>query len=242
MSKLEPKQSKLDYLWVNFGERGITSDSKDPDSIPSYGLIQELLDGLCSKAVGSVTKSGADIVIKSVNGIEQNRINISTLGDTTISNFGKRRVTEEDIKNGCPQPLNSWVYFIKLNNGEEYTAPTDIYVGGNGKVISNTILDNTIYSDLKISTDIKGVKFVKGDDGLQGLVYLENSTQGIHFSVVTQDQYDAMVHDATTLYFIDKQPYLYFGDTKMGGESISEINQIINRLNNIENLIDWENG
>lgn len=240
--KREPKQSQLDYLWVNFGERGVvtSSDSDNLDGIPSYGLIQELISSLCSKAVGSVTQSGNSIIIKSVDGFELNRINIAAIGDNAINGFGRRKVTQEDINNKCPYPLNSYIYYIRLNNGEEFTAPTNNYSGGDTKVISNTILDDTIYSDLKISTKVKGVIFSKEDDGLSGSVYLENSTQGIRFSVVTQKEYDNKVHDSTTVYFIKDEPYLYFGDTKMGGDSLADLQKIELRLTNLENLLNWE--
>lgn len=237
--KREPKQSQLDYLWVNFGERGITSDSRDPNSIPSYGLIQELIQDLCSKAVGSITQQGSTIIIKSVDGFEQNRLNIGGLGgDISITGFGRRLVTQEDIENKCPYPINSYIYYLRLSDGTEYTAP--IYQVGISKTISNTILDDTIYSDLKISTKVKGVIFSKEDDGLSGSVYLEGSTKGIRFATLSKDAYESTIKDATTLYFIKDEPYLYFGETKLGGDSISDLKEIEKRLTNIENLINWE--
>lgn len=239
MAQREPKQSQLDYLWVNFGKRGVatSSNSVTSDSIPSYGLVQELIDNLCSKAVGSVTKSDNNIIIKSIDGNELNRIDISLIGDVSISAFGKKIVTQEDITNGCPYPLNSYVYYIRLSNGIEYTAP--IYSVGTTNTISNTILDNTIYSDLKISSKVKGVIFSKEDDGISGSVYLEGSTQGIKFSVKTLDEYEKSVHDSNTLYFIKDSSYLYFGNNRIGGSSV-DLTSIEDRLNNIEYLINWE--
>lgn len=242
MTKLAPKQSQLDYLWENFGERGVaTSSSDDPNSIPSYELIQKLLEDLCAKAVGSVTQSENTIIVKNVNGKEQNRINIGELGDGfSISGFGRRKVTQEDKDKECPYPIDSYIYYLRLSNGTEYAAPTNVYTGGSTKIISNTILDDTIYSDLKISTKVKGVIFSKESDGLSGSVYLENSSQGLRFSVVTQDQYDNIVKDATTLYFIKKSPYMYFGETRIGGDSLSDFAEIERRLTTVENLINWE--
>lgn len=241
--KREPKQSQLDYLWVNFGERGVitSSDVNEPDAIPSYGLVQELLEKLCSKVVGSVTQSGNSLIIKSADGFEMNRINIGSLeGNISIVGFGKRVVLQEDINNGCPYPLNSLIYYIRLSNDIEYTAPIDTYTGGSTNTISNTILDNTVYSDLKISTKVKGVIFSKEEDGLSGSVYLENSTRGIKFSVVTQEQYDNTIHDTTTLYFVKDEHYMYFGETKIGGDTLDDLNKVETRLSNIENLINWE--
>lgn len=239
--KREPHQSQLDYLWVNFGERGVITSSEitDSDAIPSYGLIQELLKGLCSKAVGSITQVGNSIIVKTVDGFEQNRINIGGLGDgISIVGFGKRLVTQEDIDNKCPYQLNSYIYYLRLSDGTEYTAP--VYQVGSTKTISNTILDDTIYSDLKISTKVKGVIFSKEDDGLSGSVYLEGSTKGIRFAILSEDEYKSVIKDATTLYFIKDKPYLYFGETKLGDSSLSNLQELEDRLITVENLINWE--
>lgn len=239
---LEPKQSKLDYLWENFGERGVVTspDSVSEDSIPSYGLIQELLNSLCSKAVGSVTKEQNSLIIKSVEGREINRIKLENIPDVVIDAFGRRKVTQKDIDNSCPYPLDSYIYYIRLNNGIEYTAPTHVYEAGITKTIRNTILDDTIYSDLKISEKVKGVIFTKEEDGIAGRVYLEGATQGIQFAVLTKDEYDSIIKDTYTLYFIKDKPYFYFGQKRLGSDSLEDLEEIYSRLTNIENLYKWE--
>lgn len=49
-----------------------------------------------------------------------------------------------------------------------------------------------------------------------------------------------MIHDMTTLYFIKNEPYLYFGETKLANNIVEDLDDIYDRLTNIEYLINWE--
>lgn len=241
MVQLEPKQSKLDYLWVNFGEKGVATslDSATQESIPSYGLIQELLSDISSNAVGSITEKNGTLIVKSLDGVIMNTIDLSI--GAQISKFGRRIISKKDIENGSPYLLYQPVYFILLDNGVELVAPIDVYKGDDGKVIKTKVVDNIVYADLKISPNFKGIVFTKEEDGLAGYVQLKGSNKGIQFEVMDQFDYEHSIHDAHTLYFINGQSYMYFGDTKIGNNPEEDFTQFENRLSRLENLIDWEN-
>lgn len=240
MPQRKKGESQVDYLWAHFGERFVTdTKTNQPGAIPSYELMQDLLSNLSVKGVGSITQKDGSLIITSIEGDIMNTINVREMVGQ-ISKFGKRLINKEDIEAGCPYLLYQPVYYILLENGLEFTAPIDVYKGGNTKVITNTVLDNTIYSDLKFSSTIKGIRFLELEDGLAGEVYLQNSTLGIHFSIVTKYEYENSIHDSTTLYFIKGEPYMYFGDTKIGNNQLEDLEDIVNRLNNIEYSINWE--
>lgn len=243
MIKRERKQSQLDYLWVNFGERGVATspDSATLDSIPSYGLVQELIDGLCAKAIGSVKQEGSTIVVKSIDGVVQNTIDLGS-SSISIKEYGKRQIQQDDIDNrNCPYPLYQPVYYVKLSDDVELVAP--IYTGGENNIIRNTILEGTIYSELKFSSSkIKGVVFSSEDDGLSGKVVFNNDpSKQLQFVILKdEEEYQNTVKDNHTLYFLKSQPYMYFGTNRIGSNADVDLSNLIDRVTNVEYLINWE--
>lgn len=242
--KREPKQSQLDYLWVNFGERGVvtSTDSENSDAIPSFKVVQDYFNKLSALGVGSVTKEKGGIEVRAIDGSYMNTIVLPELGETNnITKFSRRIITQKDIDNGSPYLLLQPVYSIILENGYEFVAPIDVYEGNIGDLIETKVVKNTIYTDLKIDKKIQGVEFITTDKGLAGKIHLEGSTKGINFSLLSQDEYDIIPHDSTTLYIIQDANYIYFGNNKIGTsievenklESFrQEVNQKFEEINN----------
>lgn len=258
----EKGQSQLDYLWVNFGngreilEAGSTTGNSN--DIPSYGLVQELVDAIRNGAVGSVTKVDDNLIISDLDGNEINVINLKEFfsqNSTSVEDFGRRLILEEDIKKGSPYRKYQPVYYIKLDNGVEYVTPITNYQGKSNKLITTevtgiektaingTYIDYEIQSNLLFSNKIKGIVFHQEDDGLSGSIYLDGSTGGLKFSIMSQQDYDALENlvDNNTLYFIIGKPYMYFRTVKIGSSETLDLDDLRKRVTNIENLlIDWE--
>lgn len=240
MSKRQPGQSQLDYLWVNYGDFSVSNTiSEDENVILTQKAITSILKEL--GGVQSVKIIGDILEVKSSTGI----VNTYPLpSGISIQNFTRRQIEQSDRNKGCELPLGTWVYSIMLSNGNEYLAPTNVYIGKESSSILVNLLENTIYAELKISNrpsiisintnndgisaDLNissdgGILFNKTDDGLQGNVILQNSDKFVKFSLLTETEYselrDTSLIDDTTMYFIKGQQYFYFGSYKMCGSS-----------------------
>lgn len=232
MDKREPKQSQLDYLWVNFGNSSIASEvTDDLESVPSLGLILELLAELKKSAVGAVERQGSYIIVKSLNNVEITRFDIKELqGVTSITNYQKTVVKEDDIQNGCEYDLYTPVYVITLDNGKKLFVPVEIYVGGENNIIKNSVNNNVIYSEIKLSkNEDNGILLFQEQDGLSAQIVIDGEETGLTFTMLNTDgQYNRLKETKkNTIYFIKDRPYFYFNEVKIGSESEIEIKQII---------------
>lgn len=237
--------SQLDYLWVNYADFSV---SNTPTDNPNTILTQEAILSIIKEfgdisSVDVVLKGGLYyLVVTDSNGTIVNEKPIPS--GISIQSFTKRLVTQNDRDKGCELPLNSPVYSILLSDGNEYLAPIELYKGYESRTIITSIINNSIYAELKInnqssiisltdtsnglSANLKlaqgGILFTETADGLQGDVVLQNSDKFVKFCLLTIEEYEQLSKDNqiddTTMYFIKGAKFFYWGKyLMMGSES-----------------------
>lgn len=221
-----PGESQLDFLWNNYGNRPVASDTKNPESIPSMGLLNRLLQTLKEEAVGSVVREGSFVVIRSVDGVEMGRFDIKELqGVYSVVDFGHRVVTEDDIAAGCKYDLYTPVYYITLDNDQTFWVPSEAYFGGETGGIKTTVQDRRVTSYLKFDPN-SSIAF-KDDEGLFGEIRLDSEDATIRFDMVSMQTYTSITPKENTIYFIKNRPYFFFNGFRIGTESDSDVTQLI---------------
>lgn len=246
--------SQLDYLWVNFGGYKVSNGAS---SIPQEDVIlteQALTDLIQKSTSGGITAltfrehptktDTMELIGTSINGSVLTVVEMPK--EVHVQSFSHRTVTQTDIDNGVPYPINSEVLSIVLTNGTEYLVSLEelnlVIRGGdtdtistnvtNGVVNSHLKIDagnnsisvveiksnsNGIYSNLKISQKSTGLELTKEEDGLSGRIPLGTTGYSIKFDQMTLSQYQALeTKDPSTLYFITDKPYIYLGGTRYG--------------------------
>lgn len=246
--------SQLDYLWVNFGGYKVSNEAS---SIPQEDVIlteQALTDLIQKSTSGGITAltfrehptktDTMELIGTSINGSVLTVVEMPK--EVHVQSFSHRTVTQTDIDNGVPYPINSEVLSIVLTNGTEYLVSLEelnlVIRGGdtdtistnvtNGVVNSHLKIDagnnsisvveiksnsNGIYSNLKISQKSTGLELTKEEDGLSGRIPLGTTEYSIKFDQMTLSQYQALeTKDPSTLYFITDKPYIYLGETRYG--------------------------
>ena len=246
--------SQLDYLWVNFGGYKVSNEAS---SIPKEDVIltEQALTNLIQKSTsGGITAltfrehptktDTMELVGTSINGSILTIVEMPK--EIHVQSFSHRTITQTDIDNGVPYPINSEVLSIVLTNGTEYLVSLEelnlVIRGGdtdtistnvtNGVVNSHLKIDagnnaisvveiksnsNGIYSNLKISQKSTGLELTKEEDGLSGSIPLGTTGYSIRFDQMTLSQYQALeTKDPSTLYFITDKPYIYLGGTRYG--------------------------
>ena len=246
--------SQLDYLWVNFGGYKVSNEAS---SIPQEDVIlteQALTDLIQKSTSGGITAltfrehptktDTMELIGTSINGSVLTVVEMPK--EIHVQSFSHRTVTQTDIDNGVPYPINSEVLSIVLTNGTEYLVSLEelnlVIRGGdtdtistnvtNGVVNSHLKIDagnnsisvveiksnsNGIYSNLKISQKSTGLELTKEEDGLSGRIPLGTTGYSIKFDQMTLSQYQALeTKDPSTLYFITDKPYIYLGGTRYG--------------------------
>lgn len=246
--------SQLDYLWVNFGGYKISNEAS---SIPQEDVIlteQALTDLIQKSTSGGITAltfrehptktDTMELIGTSINGSVLTVVEMPK--EVHVQSFSHRTVTQTDIDNGAPYPINSEVLSIVLTNGIEYLVSLEelnlVIRGGdtdtistnvtNGVVNSHLKIDagnnsisvveiksnsNGIYSNLKISQKSTGLELTKEEDGLSGSIPLGTTGYSIKFDQMTLSQYQVLeTKDPSTLYFITDKPYIYLGGTRYG--------------------------
>lgn len=246
--------SQLDYLWVNFGGYKVSNEAS---SIPKEDVIltEQALTNLIQKSTsGGITAltfrehptntDTMELVGTSINGSVLTIVEMPK--EIHVQSFSHRTITQTDIDNGVPYPINSEVLSIVLTNGTEYLVSLEelnlVIRGGdtdtistnvtNGVVNSHLKIDagnnaisvveiksnsNGIYSNLKISQKSTGLELTKEEDGLSGRIPLGTTGYYIKFDQMTLSQYQALeTKDPSTLYFITDKPYIYLGGTRYG--------------------------
>lgn len=246
--------SQLDFLWVNFGGYKISNEAS---SIPQEDVIlteQALTDLIQKSTSGGITAltfrehptktDTMELIGTSINGSVLTVVEMPK--EVHVQSFSHRTVTQTDIDNGAPYPINSEVLSIVLTNGTEYLVSLEelnlVIRGGdtdtistnvtNGVVNSHLKIDagnnsisvveiksnsNGIYSNLKISQKSTGLELTKEEDGLSGSIPLGTTGYSIKFDQMTLSQYQALeTKDPSTLYFITDKPYIYLGGTRYG--------------------------
>ena len=246
--------SQLDYLWVNFGGYKVSNEAS---SIPKEDVIltEQALTNLIQKSTsGGITAltfrehptktDTMELVGTSINGSVLTIVEMPK--EIHVQSFSHRTITQTDIDNGVPYPINSEVLSIVLTNGTEYLVSLEelnlVIRGGdtdtistnvtNGVVNSHLKIDagnnsisvveiksnsNGIYSNLKISQKSTGLELTKEEDGLSGRIPLGTTGYSIKFDQMTLSQYQALeTKDPSTLYFITDKPYIYLGGTRYG--------------------------
>lgn len=246
--------SQLDYLWVNFGGYKVSNEAS---SIPQEDVVlteQALTDLIQKSTSGGITAltfrehptktDTMELIGTSINGSVLTVVEMPK--EVHVQSFSHRTVTQTDIDNGVPYPINSEVLSIVLTNGTEYLVSLEelnlVIRGGdtdtistnvtNGVVNSHLKIDagnnsisvveiksnsNGIYSNLKISQKSTGLELTKEEDGLSGRIPLGTTGYSIKFDQMTLSQYQALeTKDPSTLYFITDKPYIYLGGTRYG--------------------------
>lgn len=246
--------SQLDYLWVNFGGYKVSNEAS---SIPQEDVIlteQALTDLIQKSTSGGITAltfrehptktDTMELIGTSINGSVLTVVEMPK--EVHVQSFSHRTVTQTDIDNGVPYPINSEVLSIVLTNGTEYLVSLEelnlVIRGGdtdtistnvtNGVVNSHLKIDagnnsisvveiksnsNGIYSNLKISQKSTGLELTKEEDGLSGSIPLGTTGYSIKFDQMTLSQYQALeTKNPSTLYFITDKPYIYLGGTRYG--------------------------
>lgn len=126
--KRQKGQSQLDYLWTNYGIYAVSDTVEDntDEYIPSQKLLLTLLGEVEDKSVGSMSLDGETLVLTSTSGKEIQRVDASEMipPSVTITDFGQKVVTQEDVSKGCPFPLHTTVYYITLNTGKSFYVKT----------------------------------------------------------------------------------------------------------------------
>lgn len=237
--------SQLDYLWVNYSDFSV---SNTPTDNPNTILTQEAVLSIIKEfgdisSVDVVLKGGLYyLVVTDSSGAIVNEKPIPS--GISIQSFTKRTVTQSDRDKGCELPLNSLVYAILLSDGNEYLAPISTYKGYESRTIITSIINDSIYAELKInnqssivslldtsdglSANLKlaqgGIQFTETPDGLQGDVILQNSDKFVKFCLLTIEEYEQLSNDNqvddTTMYFIEGARFFYWGKyLMMGSES-----------------------
>lgn len=231
MAQRKPGDSQLDFLWNNYGNREvITEASDDLESIPSLGLVKELLKSVSTNAVGSIKREGSFLVVKSAEGVEMNRFDIKELqGVTSVTGFGKRVVSAEDKEAGCDLELYTPVYYLTLDNGKEFLTPAETYIGNPKGTISTIVQDNVISSRLNLSkNEENGIILKEEQDGLSGEILLDGADTGLHFAIKSDRAYNSLQEvKKNTIYLIKDRPYLYFNEFRIGGDSEVDVNHLI---------------
>lgn len=126
MRKREPHQSQLDFLWQNFGGYFV-STTKEEGSIPTIEVVYELLDSVKSEALSSLEVVGNRLIGRNSSGVQIVNIDISRFGSSSsVVDFGKRLITQEDIEHGYELEVGQPVYFIELSDGTQLLAEAEV--------------------------------------------------------------------------------------------------------------------
>lgn len=235
-----PGQSQLDYLWTNYGGYSVSSVLEE-NSIPTTELLQKLVDNLKQESLNSIKVVGDKLVGTNSDGEILFTIDIDDITTTgkSLTNFGKRYITNVDVENGCELPEESPVYFIRFSDNTELIAPIDQYCGIETNSVVVTIDSNQIYAnvkinnqdsivtlnetaqglqaDLKVSSDEDSIQLTKELEGLKAKILLDNAGRVLKFKLMSLDEYQNLpIKDTTTVYFLRNKKYFYFGEYLIG--------------------------
>lgn len=235
-----PGQSQLDYLWTNYGGYSVSSVLEE-NSIPTTELLQKLVDNLKQESLNSIKVVGDRLVGTNSDGEILFTIDIDDITTTgkSLTNFGKRYITNVDVENGCELPEESPVYFIRFSDNTELIAPIDQYCGIETNSVVVTIDSNQIYAnvkinnqdsivtlnetaqglqaDLKVSSDEDSIQLTKELEGLKAKILLDNAGRVLKFKLMSLDEYQNLpIKDTTTVYFLRNKKYFYFGEYLIG--------------------------
>lgn len=235
-----PGQSQLDYLWTNYGGYSVSSVLEE-NSIPTTELLQKLVDNLKQESLNSIKVVGDRLVGTNSDGEILFTIDIDDITTTgkSLTNFGKRYITNVDVENGCEFPEESPVYFIRFSDNTELIAPIDQYCGIETNSVVVTIDSNQIYAnvkinnqdsivtlnetalglqaDLKVSSDEDSIQLTKELEGLKAKILLDNAGRVLKFKLMSLDEYQNLpIKDTTTVYFLRNKKYFYFGEYLIG--------------------------
>ena len=233
-------QSQLDYLWTNYGGYSVSSVLEE-NSIPTTELLQKLVDNLKQESLNSIKVVGDRLVGTNSDGEILFTIDIDDITTTgkSLTNFGKRYITNVDVENGCELPEESPVYFIRFSDNTELIAPIDQYCGIETNSVVVTIDSNQIYAnvkinnqdsivtlnetaqglqaDLKVSSDEDSIQLTKELEGLKAKILLDNAGRVLKFKLMSLDEYQNLpIKDTTTVYFLRNKKYFYFGEYLIG--------------------------
>lgn len=265
-----PGQSQLDYLWTNFGPYAVSNVVSD-DNIPTTKFVTDLINTIQFDAISSLQVINGYLVGFNQSNEEVFRIDVTeiTTNGKSITNFGKRYITEEDVNNGISLPLDSPVYYIRFSDGTELVSQIDTYQGfetdtavitinDQGQISSNVKLDNEgtvvtlsastkgIKADIKVVNNEGGIQLTKELEGLKAQIILSNPDKILKFKYLTQQSYSELTNvDETTVYFIEGKQYFYFGNHQIGGSGSVDLSEyytkaeVDNKLNSVTNIV-WK--
>lgn len=189
MAQRAPKQSQLDYLWVNFGNYSVSSNGES-GTIPTYDLIADLLESIKNDALHELKVVGSKLIGYNLLNEEIFKVDISQLtssGNSIIA-FGKRYVEEGDSQ--IQFEVGTLIYYIKLSDGTELATAIEgeVYTGSETNTIVVNVSDSKIYANLKINNGDSVVTLNETSKGIQAdlklneedsLIKLTKSSKGL---------------------------------------------------------------
>lgn len=202
MPQRPPNMSQLDYLWLNFGGREISSEvspTPSDDVILSEKAVTELIKKL-QKTGGGITSLMYDD-----DPLDPTQTRLTGLGidgsivtftrmpkEVHVIGFVARKVTQEDIDNGFEYPLGSDALVIIMSNGEEHLVSLAelnlVLTGGETNSIYTDVKKGVISSELKIDKGNNELSVIKLKSGSQGVsASLELSDEDTGVNLTTED-------------------------------------------------------
>lgn len=245
--------SQLDYLWLNFGGYEIHNEAS---GIPQENVVlsEKGLASLLAKSTGGgiteltyrdnpLDPNMTQLIGTAIDGSELTVVEMPK--EVHVAAFASRKVTQEDIDNGCPYAIATPVISILLTNGKEFLLSTDelaiTITGGETDTIQTNVVNGVVKSSLKVDTrnneisavelknstlgvylDLKlsdkktGVTLTK-DNGLGAEIPLGTTGYDVKFDNLSLSEYLNLPYkDPGTLYFITDIPYIFLGNKRYG--------------------------
>lgn len=189
--------SQLDYLWVNFGNKTITSEiSQQPsdDNILSEKAIASLIQNLQNSGVYihslMFDEDPLDPTMMRLTALSLDGSIITPViripKEVHLSKFVGRTVTQVDVDNGCTYPVGSKILAITLTNGEEHIVSLEelnlVLTGGITDTIITEVNQGVVHSNLKIdrgNNTLSVVKLNKTGEGLYGTLNISSDNTGV---------------------------------------------------------------
>lgn len=188
--------SQLDYLWLNFGGRTISSEVS-PNPSDEVLLTEKAITALIKK----IESSGSGITslmydkdpdnpgMMRLTGqaVDGSLITVVRMPEEVhVSGFVGRKATQADIDNGFKFPINSQVLAITLTNGEELLVSLEelnlVVTGGETDTVFTEVTKGVVKSDVKIdrgNNELSVIKLKKSSSGLYAQLEVSDDITGI---------------------------------------------------------------
>lgn len=184
MAQRAPKQSQLDYLWVNFGDYSVSTSTVNgiipSNTIPSAELVSNLLENIKNSSLNNLKVINNKLIGYNINNEKIFEIDITQLsqGGSSIVEFGKRYVTEEDTD--IQFPVGTPIYYIELSDGRQLAVEASeggvLYTGAETKSIVVNIQDGQISANLKLDNTDSVINLSETSKGLKADLKIDDNS------------------------------------------------------------------